>query len=76
VAEVSIGEVVVLFKQHLELLRGRRDVVWAQLTASQRMVEQSQALIRQIDEQIERMEREIGWATHPRHPNRAQSQSS
>ena len=59
--DLSGDEAVALFKQHLNLLRERREIILAQLTTSREMVDQSQRLIAQIDEQIDRMEREIGW---------------
>jgi hypothetical protein len=60
VIDFSGDEMVALFKQHLMLLRERREMVLAQLIASREMVERSKALIAQIDEQINRMEHEIG----------------
>jgi hypothetical protein len=50
---------VVLFKQHLKDLREGPNAVLAQLTASQEVIERSQALIVQIDEQISQMECEL-----------------
>jgi hypothetical protein len=61
VTEVSGDEMVVLFKEHLTFLRKGREAVLAHITASREMIERSSALIVQIDEQINRMEGEIGW---------------
>jgi chromosome segregation ATPase len=50
---------VELFKQHLTYLRERREDALAQIATSREMIEQSRALIVQIDEQINRIEREL-----------------
>jgi hypothetical protein len=71
VTELSGDEMVVLFKQHLKALREGRDAVSAHITASHEMIKQSRALIVQLDEQIKRMECELGWFG-----GRAQSGSS
>jgi hypothetical protein len=61
VTDASGDEMVVLFKQRLTFLREGREAVLAHITASREMIERSSALIVQIDEQINWMEREIGW---------------
>jgi septal ring factor EnvC (AmiA/AmiB activator) len=61
VTDLSGDEMVSLFKQHLKVLREGRDAISAHIAASQETIKQSQALIVQIDEQINRMERELGW---------------
>jgi hypothetical protein len=58
---LSNNEMVTLFKQHLKLLREGRDGVRAHIAASLEMIERSCALIVQVNEQINRMERELGW---------------
>lgn len=58
---LSNGEVIGLFKQHLKVLRERREAALAHIAASQEMIERSRALIAQTDEQINWMERELGW---------------
>ena len=57
--DLSGDEMVTLFKQNLKFLREGRDAVSALIAASQETIEQSRALIVQIDEQINRMEREL-----------------
>jgi hypothetical protein len=42
-------------------MREWRNSISADITASQERIKQSRALIVQIDEQINRMERELGW---------------
>ncbi len=59
--DLSGDEIITLFKQHLKALREGRDAVSAHIAASQTTIEQSRVLIVQIDEQINRMERELGW---------------
>jgi hypothetical protein len=59
--DLSNNEMVTLFKQDLKLLKEGCDGVWAHIAASQEMIDRSRALIVQIDEQINRMERELGW---------------
>jgi hypothetical protein len=59
--DLSDNEMVTLFKQHLKLLREGRDGVRAHIAISLEMIERSCALIVQIDEQINRMESELGW---------------
>jgi hypothetical protein len=61
VADLSNDEMVALCKEHLKFLRDGRDAASAHIATSQEMIEQSRALIVQIDEQINRMERELGW---------------
>ena len=61
VTELSGDEMVLLFKQHLKFLREGRDDVRARITASLEMIERSCALIVQVNEQINWMERELGW---------------
>jgi hypothetical protein len=61
VTDLSGIERGTLFEQHLKLLREERDAVLAHVTASPEMIERSRALIEQIDEQINRMESELGW---------------
>jgi hypothetical protein len=56
---LSGDERVVLFKQHLKFLREGRDAIWEHITASRQPIEQS--LIVQIDDQINRIEGELGW---------------
>jgi hypothetical protein len=58
--EASGDEIVVLFKQQLELLREGRDAVLALLTASPELIGRSHALLAQLDEQIKRIECELG----------------
>jgi hypothetical protein len=60
VTDLSNDERVSLFRQHLKLLRDGREAVLAHITASRETIERSRALIEQIDEQINRMERELG----------------
>jgi hypothetical protein len=62
VTDLSGDEVITLFKQHLKVLREGRQAVSAHIAASQETIEQSRALIVQLDEQIGRMERELGWS--------------
>ena len=57
----SDDQVVELFRQHLRVLRERHEGALAHIAASQEMIERSRALIVQIDEQINWMERELGW---------------
>jgi hypothetical protein len=61
VTELSGDEMVVLFKQHLKVLREGRNAIWTHITASREMIARSRALILQIDEQINQIERELGW---------------
>jgi hypothetical protein len=58
---LSGDEMIVLFKQHLKVLREGRDAIWEHITASRNTIEQSRALIVQIDEQINQIERELGY---------------
>jgi hypothetical protein len=53
------NEVMDLFRQHLRFLRAGREDTLAQIAASQEMIERSRALILQIDEHIDRVEREL-----------------
>jgi hypothetical protein len=50
---------VELLREHLRALRAGREDALAQIEASREMIEQSRALILQIDEQINRIEREL-----------------
>jgi hypothetical protein len=50
-----------VFRQELRMLTEWRDTLSAQIAASQETIEQSRALIVQIDEQIKRMKGELGW---------------
>jgi hypothetical protein len=59
--DLSNKEMVRLFKQHLEGLREGCDAVSEHITASQETIKQSRALLVQLDEQINQMERELGW---------------
>jgi hypothetical protein len=52
-------EVVELFRQHLRGLKAGREDALAHIAASREMIERSRALIVQIDEQIEGIEREL-----------------
>jgi hypothetical protein len=61
VTDLSGDEMVSLFKQHLKVLREGRDAVSAHIAASREMIERSRVLMVQIDEQITRIERELGW---------------
>jgi hypothetical protein len=66
VTDLSGDEMVALFDQHLMFLREVRDAVSAHLAASREMIGRS-PLIVQIDEQISRMERELGlFGSHAR----------
>ena len=58
--DFSGDEMVALFEQHLTFLREVRDAVSAHTAASQEMIGRSRPLIVQIDEQIKRLERELG----------------
>jgi hypothetical protein len=53
-------EVVELFRQHLKFLREGHEDALAQIATSREMIEQSRAVIVQIDEQINQIERELG----------------
>jgi hypothetical protein len=59
--DLSNNEMVALCKQHLKLLREGRDGVRSHIMASLEMIERSCALIVQVNEQINWMERELGW---------------
>jgi hypothetical protein len=48
-----------VFRQELRMLTEWRDTLSAQIAASQETIEQSRALIVQIDEQIKRMKGEM-----------------
>jgi hypothetical protein len=61
VTDLSGDEMVALFRRQLKVLREGRDAVSAHITASQETIKQSRALLVQLDEQINRMERELGW---------------
>jgi hypothetical protein len=52
-------EVVELFKQHLRFLRATREGTLVQIATSREMIEESRALIVQIDGQINQIEREL-----------------
>jgi hypothetical protein len=60
VTQRSDDEVIELFRQHLKFLRETREDTLAQIATSREMIEQSRALIVLIDEQINRIERELG----------------
>jgi hypothetical protein len=49
-----------LFRRHLKFLRERREDAVAQIAASRELIEQSRALIVQIDEQINQIGGELG----------------
>jgi hypothetical protein len=53
------GKAVELAREHLRALRAGREDALAQIEASREMIEQSRALIVQIDEQNNRIEREL-----------------
>ena len=59
--ELSEVEMIDLFRQQLRLLREWHNSISAHITASQEMVKQSRALLGRLDEQINQMERELGW---------------
>jgi hypothetical protein len=59
--ELSDAHIIGLFKQHLKFVRERHDCILAQNNGKQAMIEQSRALIVQIDEQINRIEGELAW---------------
>jgi hypothetical protein len=59
--ELSDVEIIDLFRQQLKVLREWRNNISAHITASQEMIKQSRALIVQLDEQINQMERELRW---------------
>jgi hypothetical protein len=59
VTKPSDDEMMELFSQHLRFLRERREDAVAQIAASRELIEHSRALIVQIDEQINQIEREL-----------------
>jgi hypothetical protein len=59
--ELSYVEINDLFRQQIRVLREWRNSISADITASQERIKQSRALLAQLDEQINRMERELGW---------------
>jgi hypothetical protein len=59
--ELSDVEIIDLFRQQLRVLREWRGSISADITASKEMIKQSRALLVQVDEQINQMERELGW---------------
>jgi hypothetical protein len=59
-------KVVEQFTEHLRALRAGREDALAQIAASQETIEQSRALIVQIDEHINRIERELVGGDGPR----------
>jgi hypothetical protein len=66
VIDLPGDEMVALFEQHLTFLREVRDAVSAHVATSREMIGRS-PLIVQIDEQISRMERELGlFGSHAR----------
>jgi hypothetical protein len=69
--KLSDGEIIGLFKQHLKVLREGRDSLTAHITASREMITRSRSLVVQIDEQINRIERELGWLGSPPRSERA-----
>ena len=58
--QLSDGEKIDVFRQELRMLTEWRDTLSAQIASSQETIEQSRALIVQIDEQIKRMKGELG----------------
>jgi hypothetical protein len=60
VTQLSDAEIIDLCRQQLRALRDWRGAISAHITTSREMIEQSRALIAQIDEQINQMERELG----------------
>jgi hypothetical protein len=50
-----------LLRQQLRVLRECRESISTHIMASQEFIDQSRAQIVQIDEQINRMEGELGW---------------
>jgi hypothetical protein len=61
VTKLSDREMIDVFRQQLGMLTEWRVSLSAHITASQEMIEQSRAMIVQIDEQIKRMKSELGW---------------
>jgi len=57
---MSDGEMIDLFRQQLRMLTEWRLTLSTQIAASQETIEQSRALIVQIDEQVRRMKGELG----------------
>jgi chromosome segregation ATPase len=53
-------KVIEEFREHLRVLRAGREDALAQIEASRKTIEQSRALIAQLDEQIGQTERELG----------------
>ena len=60
VTQMSDGEMIDLFRQQLRMLTEWRLTLSTQIAASQETIEQSRALIVQIDEQVRRMKGELG----------------
>jgi uncharacterized coiled-coil DUF342 family protein len=56
----SDAKMIELFRRQLRVLRERRDSISAGITSSREMIKQSRAMIVEIDEQINQMERELG----------------
>jgi len=59
VTHLSDREMIDLFRQQLRMLTEWRTTLSTQIAASQETIEQSRALIVQIDEQIRRMKSEL-----------------
>jgi hypothetical protein len=59
--ELSDVELIDLFRQQLRVMREWRNTISAHITAGQETIRQSRALLAQVDEQINQMERELGW---------------
>jgi hypothetical protein len=59
VTKPSDDKAIELFRQHLKFLRERREDAVAQIATSRELIEHSRALIVQIDEQINQIEREL-----------------
>jgi hypothetical protein len=60
--ELSDVELNDLFRQQLRVMREWRNTISADITASQERIKQSRVLLAQVDEQIDQMERELGWS--------------
>jgi hypothetical protein len=59
--ELSEVEMSDLVRQQLRVLREWRNAISTHITASHEMIKQSRVLLAQVDEQINQMERELGW---------------
>jgi hypothetical protein len=63
---LSDVELIDLFRQQLRVMREWRnsisaDITASDITASQERIKQSRVMLAQVDEQINQMERELGW---------------